>query len=123
MTIPTPRQQVDVNRVAGQPTLYTVHLSGGRTAQVYLDPSGAGTADLHVTYFDASGNELPVTGIAATAATGGLPPTPVTMNQLEPGHVVGKVAATAGAPLTVEVSGTAPGGEPLDFRLDITPDR
>jgi uncharacterized membrane protein len=122
VTVPTPQQQVDVNRVAGQPTLYTVHLSGGRTAQVYLDPSGTGTADLHITYFDASGRELPVTEVAATVATGGLPPTPVTLNQLEPGHVVGKVAATAATPLTVEVSGTAPGGEPLHFLLDVTPD-
>ena len=122
VTIPTPQQQVDVNRVPGQPTLYTVHLSGGRTAQVYLDPSGAGTADLHITYFDASGSELPVTEVAATAATSGGAPEPVALNQLEPGHVVGKVATTAGTPLTVEVSCTAPGGDPLHFRLDITPD-
>jgi copper transport protein len=122
VTIPFPPSQVDVNRAAGQPTLYTVHLSTGRTAQVYLDPSGAGRADLHITYFDASGGELPVTKVTVTVATPGSAPEPVTLNQLEPGHVVGKVPATAGTPITLAVRGSAPAGDQLDFHLDITPD-
>ena len=123
VTVPTPPLQVDVNRALGQPTLYTVHLSQGRTAQLYLDQWAATAADLHITYFDASGSELPVTGITATVASGGSGPQALALNTLEPGHVVGHVRTAAGTPLTVDVTGTAPGGELLDFRLDITPGR
>jgi copper transport protein len=123
VTVPTPPLQVDVNRALGQPTLYTVHLSQGRTAQLYLDQWAATTADLHVTYFSAAGTELPVAGVTATVATAGGPPAALALSQLEPGHVVGHVRTTAGVPLTVELAGTAPGGERLDFHLDITPGR
>jgi copper transport protein len=123
ITVPTPSLQVDVNRALGQPTLYTVHLSQGRTAQLYLDQWAATTADLHVTYFSAAGTELPVAGITATVATAGAAPAALALTQLEPGHVVGHVRTTAGVPLTVELIGTAPGGERLDFHLDITPGR
>lgn len=123
VTVPTPPLQVDVNRALGQPTLYTVHLSQGGTAQLYLDQWAATTADLHVTYFSAAGPELPVTGITATVATAGGAPAALVLSQLEPGHVVGHVRTTAGVPLTVELAGTAPGGERLDFHLDITPGR
>ena len=123
VTVPTPSLQVDVNRALGQPTLYTVHLSQGRTAQLYLDQWAATVADLHITFFDAAGAELPVTRITATAGTAGGLPQAVSLRQLEPGHVVGHVRTTAGTPMTVEVSGTAPGGELLDFHLDITPGR
>jgi hypothetical protein len=121
VTVATPPPQVDVNRALGQPTLYTVHLSQGRTAQLYLDQWAATTADLHVTYFSAAGTELPVTGITATVATAGGAPGALALSQLEPGHVVGHVRTTAGVPLTVELVGTAPGGERIDFHLDITP--
>jgi hypothetical protein len=123
VTVPTPPLQVDVNRALGQPTLYTVHLSQGRTAQLYLDQWAATTADLHVTYFSAAGTELPVAGVTATVATAGGPPAALALSQLEPGHVVGHVRTTAGVPLTVELIGTAPGGERIDFHLDITPGR
>ena len=123
VTVVTPPLQVDVNRALGQPTLYTVHLAQGRTAQLYLDQWAATTADLHVTYFSAAGTELPVTGITATVATAGGAPAALALSPLEPGHVVGHVRTTAGVPLTVELVGTAPGGELLDFHLDITPGR
>jgi copper transport protein len=123
VTIPLPPQRVDVNRALGQPTIYTVHLSNGRTAQLYLDQWAAGVADLHITYFDAVGTELPVTGIEVAVLGADGAPQAVATTQLEPGHVVGHVRTTAGAPLTVEVTGVAPGAERLDFRLDITPGR
>jgi copper transport protein len=123
LSVPTPPQRVDVNRAPGQPTLYTVHLTAGRSAQIYLDPWATGAVDLHITYFDDAGKELPVTAVKATVATGGAPPAPVSLNQLEPGHVVGHVRTTAGVPMTVEVTGTAPGGDLLEFHLAITPDR
>ena len=124
VTVPTPPQQVDVNRALGQPTLYTVHLSNGRTAHVPTSIQWAATAaDLHITYFDSAGKELPVTGIPSTVATASGAARGPSPSPLEPGHVVGHVRTTAGTALTVEVIGTASGGERLDFRLDITPGR
>ena len=38
---------IDVNAVAGLPTIYTVHLSAGRSVQVYLDPGTAGANEVH----------------------------------------------------------------------------
>ena len=36
--VASPTPSIDVNAVPGLPTIYTVHLSAGRTVQVYLDP-------------------------------------------------------------------------------------
>ncbi len=115
--------RVDVNRLQGQPTIYTVHLDGGASAQLYLDPWATGAADLHVTFFDAGGQGLPVTDITAAAATGGGAPTPVTMTPLEPGHSVGHLLTQAGVPISVSVTGTAPGGAQLGFTVAVTPSR
>ena len=41
---------------------------------------------------------------------------------LEPGHVVGKVAITAGVPISVTVTGTAPDGSSLNLAPTMTPD-
>ncbi len=115
--------RVDVNRVAGRPTLYTVGLEGGASAELYLDPRADGAADLHVTFFDAAGMGLPATSIAVTAATGGGAPMPLVMTALEAGHAVGRLATVAGVPIRVAVTATAPDGNPLGLSLAITPDR
>jgi len=115
--------RVDVNRVKGQPTLYTVHLDGGASAQLYLDPWAAGAADLHVTFFDAAGKGLGVTSISATAATGDGAPEPVAMTALGPGHAVGHLRTVTGVPISITVTGTAPDGRRLSISLPITPDR
>ncbi len=115
--------QVNVNRAPGQPTLYTVHLDGGLSAQLYLDPWATGAADLHVTFFDAAGKEYPVTEMKATAAIGGAAAVPVTMSPIEPGHSVGHLRTEAGVPITITVTGTAPGGGQVTFSLPVTPDR
>jgi copper transport protein len=44
----------------GPPTIYTEQLAGGETAQTYLDPGKPGYNEIHFTFFDARGNELPV---------------------------------------------------------------
>ncbi len=59
VTTRAPVQQVDVNSVPGLPTIYTVHLTNGRTLQVYVDPGKAGPNDVHATFFDAQGAEPP----------------------------------------------------------------
>ncbi len=116
----TTREQVDVNRVAGIPTIYTVHLPAGRTVQVYLDPDMPGQNDLHVTFFDASGAELPATNIAVTVATGAGAPRQLNVRTLEPGHVVATLTLQAVTGV-FDIVGTAPGSDRLHAALAITP--
>ncbi len=113
-------QPVDVNRTPGSPTIYVVHLSAGRTVQVYLDPDRAGQNDFHVTFFDAAGAELPATDIGITVIASGQPPRVLDTRTLEPGHVVATLDVDA-TPQTFVIAATAPGGEPLDAQLTITP--
>ncbi|HEX3428513.1 MAG TPA: copper resistance protein CopC [Candidatus Limnocylindrales bacterium] len=114
------RQQIDVSRVAGIPTIYTVHLTGGRTVQVYLDPDKAGRNDFHVTFFDAAGTELPATNIGVTVATSATAATPLTVRTLEPGHVVATLTVQSVSQIFAIVA-TAPNGDQLRAELVITP--
>jgi copper transport protein len=133
-------QVVDVDAEPGLPTIYTVHLGGGLTVQVYLDPGTAGPNDVHATFFDATGTELPVLG-ATISVTGGAPaaalspggapagaspsfavpggPGLLQARMLEPGHFIGSSDLAAGI-YTVEVAGPAPDGSALDAVLQVT---
>jgi len=113
-----PAQSVDINTAAGVPTIYTVHLDGSRTVQIYLDPGRAGANDLHATFFDAAGNELPVqtaTMALDTRSAGGRVLNP---RQLEPGHFVAEVTVEAGT-IGVDVVGPAPDGAQLHAHLEV----
>ena len=126
-----PAEQVDVDSQPGTPTIYTVHLGAGRSVQVYLDPGTAGSNDVHSTFFDASGNELPVLGATITVTTANRASVPPATSQgtdeagllpvrmLEPGHFVGTAQLTAGS-YGIEVAGPAPDGSPLDADLTVT---
>jgi hypothetical protein len=53
-------QTITKSVAPGQPTLYTIHVSGDRAIQVYSDSQRSGLYEVHVTYFDPSGAELPI---------------------------------------------------------------
>jgi copper transport protein len=124
-----PPQPVDVNAVAGTPTIYTVHLASGSDVQVYLDPGTAGANDVHATFFDAAGAELPITmaaisvtpsSAAATAAPGSTPsPGALTVRMLEPGHFVGTTTLAAGS-WEVRIDATAPDGQSRAAQLGVS---
>ena len=120
VTVAAPPQRVDVSRVPGAPTLYTVHLTGGDSVQVYLDPGTPGHNDFHITFFDAQGGGLAVTDMAATVATAGGAPRPLQLRFLGPGHKVASLEVGA-VRQTFTISATAPDGTPLRAQLDITP--
>lgn len=106
-------QQIDVNRAAGAPTVYTAHFTGGRTVQVYLDPGKAGFNELHVTYVGPNQVEFPVADASASLATaGGSPIESLTVRRLDPGHFVADVMAKRGTIHALAV-GTTPDGEQL----------
>jgi hypothetical protein len=110
---------VDVNANPGLPTIYTVHLTAGRTVQVYADPGAAGQNELHATFFDAAGTELPVPSVDLALARSGDPAKPLIARQLEPGHFVADVVMEAGT-YTFSIAGPAPGGDVLTTHLDLT---
>ena len=117
-TRPTPSPTVDVVRASGLPTIYTVHLDQGRTAQIYLDPGHAGADEVHVTFFDAQGKELPVPAATMSVQQGSAAPRVLKARILEPGHFVADTRLTAGT-VTLNVSGTAPDGAQITVQLDV----
>jgi len=113
-------QPVDVNQSPGVPTIYVVHLGDGRTVQVYLDPETAGKTELHATFFDAAGTELPVNAATMAIQPSSGPAQVVTTRQLEPGHYVADIEVSAG-PLLVDAVGPDPAtGAPIHVHLSIT---
>jgi copper transport protein len=68
------------------PTIHTVELASGSTAQGYVDPATAGPNQIHVTFFDAGGSELPVEGLELVAWRPGADAIMTDVEQLTSGH-------------------------------------
>ena len=117
-TAASPTPSIDVNAVPGLPTIYTVHLTAGRTVQVYLDPGKPGANEVHVTFFDSAGTELPVQSVSMALGPQGGQLAPLQPRMLEPGHFVADVTLASGT-YTLSISGPAPGGDQLSTRLDL----
>jgi copper transport protein len=117
VTNPAPAQ-VDTNAVAGLPTIFTFHLSAGRSVQVYLDPGTPGANEVHATFFDQTGTELPVQTVTMTIGPVGGPQSLLTPRQLEPGHFVADTTLAAGSD-TVSIAGPAPNGDELVAQLTV----
>jgi copper transport protein len=97
VTPTTPGQHVDVSKVSGQPTLYTITLEGGLQIQAYVDPGEPGrTNQVHVTAFDADGKELPLHAatLSITPPEGG--PFEPKLLRFGPGHFAANIDLTAG---------------------------
>jgi hypothetical protein len=91
-----PPQHIQVQAAPGQPTLYIVTFPGGDQVQMYLDPGKPGPNQVHATYFDAQGNELP---IASATFEGWLPngqTADLTPSRFSAGHFVGQGRLAAG---------------------------
>lgn len=120
-TVP-PQQAVDVQVNQGLPTIYNVHLVSGGTLQVYVDPGTAGQNEIHSTFFDPAGNELPVTRAdisldqSPVASPG--PVTTLDARMLEPGHFVADTTLPAGG-VRVLVTGAAPDGSYLAAEVEM----
>lgn len=93
----TPGQRIEVSRATGQPDLYTILLQDDLQIQSYVDPAVPGrTNQVHVTAFDAEGNELPLERTLLEIAPPGGRPFPPELLPLGPGHVVANVDMTSG---------------------------
>lgn len=109
----------------GLPTIYQVALGAIGSAQVYLDPGGPGQNELHVTFFDAAGNEQPIGSATMATFPAGAAGEVVAARKLEPGHFVATMDAVAGA-LTVDVITPFPAGRGtgqihLHVTIEVTP--
>jgi len=109
---------IEVNAVPGLPTIYTIHLRDSLTVQVYLDPGKPGANEVHVTFFDAKGSELPVPSALVSIGLAGETPTQPRVRVLEPGHFVADATLKAGT-YTISIYGTPPSGAALNTRLQI----
>ena len=114
----SPSPAIDVNAVPGLPTIYTVHVAAGRTIQVYLDPGTAGANEVHATFFDAAGSELPVPAASMALGLAGGQLEPLAPRELEPGHFVADTTLIVGT-YSLSISGPAPGGDQVTTQLDI----
>jgi copper transport protein len=114
------RQPVDISSQPGLPTIYIVHIDQtGTTVQVYLDPGTPGPNEVHATFFDPQGTELPVMSVTMTIGPEGELPTTLVPRMLEPGHFVADTPLEAGKYL-LTVSGPAPDGSgTLVARTDV----
>jgi putative copper export protein len=114
-----PAQPVQTSVSPGLPTISIVQLGSAGSAQVYLDPGGPGQNQLHVTFFDPAGMELPTQSatIAVFPPAGDAAVLPPRM--LEPGHFVATIDAVAGA-LAVDVLSPQPAPATGQIHLHVT---
>jgi copper transport protein len=113
-----PQLKIDVNVTAGLPTIYTVHLAQGRSVQVYIDPGKPGANEVHLTFFDSAGKELPVPTAQLGIGLDGQALSQPVLRTLEPGHFVADATLAPGT-YGVSFSATAPDGQTLAAQLQI----
>src|SRR4029453_8281318 len=92
-----PGHHVDVSKVPGQPTLYTITLEDGLQIQAYVDPGEAGrTNQVHVTAFDADGQELPLHAATVSITPPEGAPFEPKMLRFGPGHFAANIDLRGG---------------------------
>jgi nitrogen fixation protein FixH len=87
--------RIEVSQQQGQPDLYTITFSTGVQIQTYVDPGSPGMNQLHVTAFDASGQELPLAQVKVQA-NGPHGPAGLEMLRFSPGHFVANLHIVPG---------------------------
>ena len=107
-----PPETVTLSRQPGQPTLYTIALSNGRSLQTYLKQLAPGHAAVHFTFFRGSDREASITSATATAITPGGADQPMRLIRLGTGHFVAFPRLTPGR-WTFRINATTAHGETL----------
>jgi len=103
----------------GQPTLYGIDLPGGRTLDVYLDPDKPGLNEVHATFIDASGGELPIPQQPSVTVAGpGQVPQGLPVRRFGPGHFIADARFGPGA-WRLEITATARDGSVLQAAVTV----
>jgi copper transport protein len=114
-----PTQRVEVTRVPGQPTLYTIGLPGGVSLQTYVDPGTPGNNVVHFTFFQPSGDEQPMASATATATTPAGHTHDLPLIRFDPGHFVANTRLDEGH-WRFDIQATTKDGVPLSASFDHT---
>jgi copper transport protein len=115
-----PDQRVQVSRVEGQPDIYTITLSGGVSIQAYVDPGLAGRPNqVHVTAFDATGQELPLAEERLVITPPDGEPFEPELLLLTPGHFVANVEVETGTS-SFRIEARTPDGDQLAATFEQT---
>jgi copper transport protein len=97
VTTRTSPQAVRILQTPGQPTLYNIDLPGGRVLDAYLDPGKPGFNELHLTFIDAAGGELPIPQFPQILVGGsGTGHVSLSARRFGPGHFIADAQLTRG---------------------------
>lgn len=96
LRVPSPPPRISAVRTPGLPTIYTITTGGGQNVQAYIDPGRPGANEVHVTFLDSAGAELPTSDVAMTAQLGTGGRSALTVRRLGPGHFVGDATLRRG---------------------------
>jgi len=112
---------VTVTPFTGLPTLYTIHVTHERSAQVYIDPDKPGATEFHVTFLDARGNEIPIASAAVSDTAPGGSRMNLTLRRLDSiGHFVADANVRTGSSRFDIIASTA-SGEVLSTYIELSP--
>jgi copper transport protein len=119
LSVSSPPQRVRTIEAPGQPTLYSIDLPGERVLDAYLDPGKPGFNEVHATFIDAKGGELPIPRPAAITATrqGGAAQ-PLVVRRFGPGHFIADATLGPGD-WQIDVTATASDGATLEARFPV----
>ncbi|HLJ61880.1 MAG TPA: copper resistance protein CopC [bacterium] len=119
VTVRSQPETVRTIAAPGQPTLYDIDLSGGVTLGTYLDPGKPGFNEVHATFTDASGAELPIPHLATiTASRPGQAPHTLPVRRFSAGHFIAD-ATLAGGTWELEFTATPAAGGTLQAHLEV----
>jgi copper transport protein len=96
LTTIVPGSTTSTSSPPGLPTITSVTMPDGRSAQVYADPGTAGPNQVHLTAFDDAGAELPLTDATFVAILPDDRPTVLDTVRFGPGHFVANTDLRAG---------------------------
>ncbi len=85
-----------ISTIVGNPTLYTIALGGGYSVQTYVEPDTAGVANVHFTFFKASGKEQPIGSATATQTSPAGTTSALKLIRFDPGHFAANTRLTSG---------------------------
>jgi hypothetical protein len=112
-------QRVRTIEAPGQPTLYSIELPQGVVLDSYLDPGRPGFNEVHATFINASGQELPIPGLATISVSRkGERRLSLPVRRFGPGHFIGDATLQEGA-WDIEVTAATAGGQVLQARFKV----
>jgi copper transport protein len=91
-----PPEQITAQAASGQPTIYTIQLGGGLSLQTYVEPGTKGPNTVHYTFFQANGNEEPISKATASSESPSGTQAPMPLIRFDPGHFAANTTLTPG---------------------------